>query len=253
MFLATIPAVMYVDKLGRKPVMIVGGTGMFLCHFIIAIIFAKNQHQWQTHKGAGWAAVAMVWLFVINFGYSWGPCAWVIISEVWPLSNRAYGIALGASANWMSNFIVGQITPDMIEHLTYGTFIFFGLLTFGGVVFVWFVVPETKRLSLEEMDIIFGTEGVAEAVSYARHDILRTLTFHYRTASVWRGLAGRLGLTQYWRGLVLEISSQRRDLIHQVGHTATETRQWSRKGRVSRCEPIRASVAHSRMGGSLMT
>jgi MFS family permease len=54
MFLATIPAVMYVDKLGRKPVFIVGGTGMFLCHFIIAGIFAQNQSQWATHQGAGW-------------------------------------------------------------------------------------------------------------------------------------------------------------------------------------------------------
>ena len=65
----------------------------------------------------------------------------------------------------MSNFIVGQITPDLIANIRYGTFIFFGLLTKGGVVFVWFVVPETKRLSLEEMDTIFGSEGVASAVS----------------------------------------------------------------------------------------
>ena len=105
------------------------------------------------------------WLFVVNFGYSWGPCAWVIISEVWPLSNRAYGIALGASSNWMSNFIVGQITPDMLESLKYGTFIFFGLMTFSGGLFVWFYVPETKRLTLEEMDTLFGSTGVAEAVS----------------------------------------------------------------------------------------
>ena len=70
MFLATIPAVMYVDKLGRKPVMIVGGLGMFFCHMVIAIIFAKNANQWHTHQAAGWAAVVFVWLFVINFGYS---------------------------------------------------------------------------------------------------------------------------------------------------------------------------------------
>ena len=101
----------------------------------------------------------------VNFILSRGPCAWVLISEVWPLSNRAYGIAIGASANWMTNFIVGQITPDMIEKITYGTFIFFGLMTFFGVCFIWFVVPETKRLSLEEMDILFGTQGLAEAVS----------------------------------------------------------------------------------------
>lgn len=72
MFIATIPTVIYVDKLGRKPIMIVGGIGMLFCHFTIAIIFAKNEHSWAEHKAAGWAAVAMVWLFVINFGYSWG-------------------------------------------------------------------------------------------------------------------------------------------------------------------------------------
>jgi len=86
--------------------------------------------------------------------------------QVWPLSNRAYGIALGASSNWMSNFIVGQITPKMLEKIAYGTFIFFGALTFGGAVFVWLVVPETKRLTLEEMDVLFGSVGVAEAVSF---------------------------------------------------------------------------------------
>lgn len=73
MFLATVPAVLYIDKLGRKPVMLAGSLGMGICHFAIAIIFAKNQYQWATHKTAGWAAVAMVWFFVVNFGYSWGP------------------------------------------------------------------------------------------------------------------------------------------------------------------------------------
>lgn len=73
MFLATIPAVLYIDKLGRKPVMLAGSTGMFICHITIAVIFGKNEHQWATHKAAGWAASVMLWLFVVNFGYSWGP------------------------------------------------------------------------------------------------------------------------------------------------------------------------------------
>ena len=234
MFLATIPAVMYVDKLGRKPVMIVGGTGMFLCHFIIAIIFAKNQDQWSTHKAAGWAAVVMVWLFVINFGYSWGPCAWVLISEVWPLSNRAYGIAIGASANWMSNFIVGQITPDMIKHLKYGTFIFFGLLTFGGVLFVWFVVPETKRLSLEEMDVIFGAQGVAQAVSYALIALtvqLKTILINYcRTTNGWLRSAVKSALTLRWLGW--ELSTRIRLCPWNIHRMGLETREWSRRWKV---------------------
>lgn len=61
----------------------------------------------------------------------------------------------------MNNFIVGQVTPDMLETMTYGTYIFFGLLTFGGAAFIWLVFPETKGLSLEEMDILFGSVGVA--------------------------------------------------------------------------------------------
>ncbi|PVH68455.1 general substrate transporter [Cadophora sp. DSE1049] len=163
MFLATIPAVLYIDKLGRKPVLTVGAIGMATCHIIIAAIVAKNRDSWESHKAAGWAAVVMVWLFVVHFGYSWGPCAWIIVAEIWPLSSRSYGIALGASSNWMNNFIVGQVTPDMIEGISYGTYLIFGILTFLGAGFIWFYVPETKRLTLEEMDVIFGSEGTAQA------------------------------------------------------------------------------------------
>lgn len=74
MWLATFPAVAYVDKLGRKPILVTGAIGMATCHMIIAIIVAKNQDAWESHKAAGWAAVSMVWLFVVFFGYSWGPC-----------------------------------------------------------------------------------------------------------------------------------------------------------------------------------
>ncbi|KAH8816579.1 general substrate transporter [Xylogone sp. PMI_703] len=163
MFIATIPSVLWIDKLGRKPVLTIGALGMATCHIIISVIVAKDKDSWPTHKAAGWAAVAMVWLFVIHFGYSWGPCAWIIVAEIWPLSNRPYGIALGASSNWMNNFIVGQVTPDMISGITYGTYLVFGILTYMGAAFIWFFVPETKRLTLEEMDVIFGSQGTAQA------------------------------------------------------------------------------------------
>ncbi len=105
----------------------------------------------------------MVWLFVVFFGYSWGPCAWIVIAEIWPISQRPYGIAIGASSNWMNNFIVGQVTPDMLTHLTYGTYIFFGLFTFMAAAFIWIFFPETKGLTLEEMDVLFGSIGHAAA------------------------------------------------------------------------------------------
>ncbi|KAL1606006.1 hypothetical protein SLS59_003130 [Nothophoma quercina] len=162
MFIATIPAVLYIDRVGRKPVLAIGAIGMGVSHIIIAIILAKNIDNFHNQPGAGWAAVVMVWLFVVHFGYSWGPCAWILIAEIWPISTRPYGTALGGSSNWMNNFIIGQITPDLLEKITYGTYILFGLLTFVGAGFIWFFVPETKRLSLEEMDIIFGSEGAAQ-------------------------------------------------------------------------------------------
>lgn len=117
MFIATIPSVLYIDKIGRKPILTVGAIGMATCHIIIAAIVARDRDSWPDHKAAGWAAVAMVWLFVIHFGYSWGPCAWIIVAEIWPLSNRPYGIALGASSNWMNNFIVGQVRFFLIPPL----------------------------------------------------------------------------------------------------------------------------------------
>lgn len=80
MFLATIPAVLYVDKFGRKTILIVGGIGMALSHFIVAGITATYGADWEAaaaradgsapHQGAGWAAVVFIWLYAIHFGYS---------------------------------------------------------------------------------------------------------------------------------------------------------------------------------------
>ncbi|WAO94606.1 Hypothetical protein NCS54_01219700 [Fusarium falciforme] len=175
MFIATVPAVLWIDRLGRKPVLIVGAIGMATCHIIIAVILAKNIDNFHNHQAAGWAAICMVWLFVVHFGYSWGPCAWIIIAEIWPLSTRPYGTSLGASSNWMNNFIVGQVTPDMLDGITYGTYILFGLLTYIGAAFIYFFVPETKRLSLEEMDLIFGSEGTAQADAERMDEINREI------------------------------------------------------------------------------
>ncbi|EMD65972.1 hypothetical protein COCSADRAFT_25553 [Bipolaris sorokiniana ND90Pr] len=173
MFLATIPAVLYADTLGRKPVLISGVIGIAACHFIVSGIAAGFEDDWPHHQGAGWAACAMVWLFVVFFGYSWGPSSWIVMAEIWPLANRPYGIALGASSNWINNFIVGQVTPDMLTHLRYGTYIFFGIFTAVGAAFIFFFFLKTKELSLEEMDHLFGFVGTAQREKERWNDVYR--------------------------------------------------------------------------------
>lgn len=163
MFLTTIPSTIWVDRTGRKPILISGAFIMAACHFIVAILTSQFFFTWNQHPAAGWVACAMVWIFAGAFGYSWGPAAWILISEIFPLSVRGKGMSIAASSNWMNNFIVGQVTPSMLAAMPWGTFVFFGIFSFLGGVFIWFFVPETKGLTLEEMDEVFGSGGIAAA------------------------------------------------------------------------------------------
>ncbi|KAI0011838.1 general substrate transporter [Xylariaceae sp. FL0662B] len=198
MLLATIPTLIWVDKFGRKPILVIGALGMAFCHFAIAVIFAKNENQWERQQGSAWACIVLVWIYVAFFGWSWGPCEWILVAEVWPLSARPYGTAIATSANWMNNFIVGQVTPDMIANIRYGTFLVFGIMIALGATFIWFLTPETSRLTLEEMDVVFGSPGAAQAdrermeaiaQEIGMNDFLRTIgrrtsTTHAQKASV---------------------------------------------------------------------
>lgn len=96
------------------------------------------------------------------------------MAEVFPLGVRAKGISIGAASNWLNNFAIGQATPDMVGSMGYGTFIFFGLVCFLAAAFIYFMVPETKGLTLEEMDEVFGDEAGNAADDRARLDRIYT-------------------------------------------------------------------------------
>ncbi|RJE20171.1 transporter [Aspergillus sclerotialis] len=174
-FLFTIPAVVWVDKFGRRYILIAGAIGMASCHFIVAGIIGAYSGKWQSNTSAGWAAVVFVWIFVINFAYSWGPVSWIVCSEVFPLSMRAKGVSIGGSSNWLNNFAVAISTSPFIQASNFGTFIFFGCVTTLAVLYVFFLVPETKGRTLEEMDEIFGSTGIAAEDSVRKARIEREI------------------------------------------------------------------------------
>ena len=155
----TLPAVLFLDNFGRKTFLIVGAVGMCICHVIVAAIDGSFENSWSTHTSAGWASIAFIWLFAVNFAYSWGPVAWVLTQEIFPNSMRSRGVSIVASTNWMFNFIIGLTTRDMLASMKYGTYIFFAAFCGMGAVFVWLVVPETKNKTLEELDIYFGGDN----------------------------------------------------------------------------------------------
>jgi sugar porter (SP) family MFS transporter len=161
LFLATIPAVLFLDLWGRKPTLIAGALTMGVCHFVVAAIIGTHDNglSLDTHPAAAWTAVAFIFIFAIGFGFSWGPTAWVIVSEVFPLGLRAKGVSIGASSNWLNNFAVGISTLDFVAAAPFGAYIFLGMICIISVFYVYFFVPETKNRTLDELDELFGDES----------------------------------------------------------------------------------------------
>ncbi|KAJ5517961.1 Major facilitator superfamily domain general substrate transporter [Penicillium expansum] len=165
----TLPTVLYLDKFGRKTFLIVGASGMFICHIVVAIVEGIYEPKWNLNEGLarpqGWVAIAFIWLFAVNFAYSWGPVSWVLAQEIFPNSQRSRGVSIVASTNWMFNFIIGLTTKDMLGSMKYGTYIFFAIFSALGGLFIWKFAPETKDKTLEELDVFFGGDNnsIAEA------------------------------------------------------------------------------------------
>ncbi len=100
-FVSTLPAMLIIDKVGRKPMLIAGSIAMWIFMVIPAIIVAKFRHDWPSHVVGGWTAVVCIWLYTGSFGATWGPVSWTLVSEIFPLSIRSKGAAFGASSNWV--------------------------------------------------------------------------------------------------------------------------------------------------------
>ncbi|KAH7911331.1 general substrate transporter [Hygrophoropsis aurantiaca] len=155
-FLAVGPAIILIDRWGRKPLLRGGAAAMALSHLLIAVLIFQYEHDWAGHAWAAWVAVGAIYMFTFSYGTSFGPISWVIPAEVFPLAVRSRGVALATGSNWTNNFFIGLITPPLMEISAGHTFLLFACACALAYLWATHIIPETAGVSLEEMDRIFG-------------------------------------------------------------------------------------------------
>ncbi|XP_054806541.1 sugar transport protein 7-like [Prosopis cineraria] len=149
---STFISIATVDRLGRRALLISGGIQMITCQVIVAIIlglkFGENQ---ELSKSYSIVVVVVICLFVVAFGWSWGPLGWTVPSEIFPLEIRSAGQSVTVAVNLLFTFIIAQIFLSLLCSFRYGIFLFFaGWITIMTIV-VFLFLPETKGVPIEEM------------------------------------------------------------------------------------------------------
>ncbi|MBW4024198.1 MAG: sugar porter family MFS transporter [Proteobacteria bacterium] len=147
--LATFLAIGVVDRLGRRPVLIAGFATMTVGMGVLGYMLSIGTLSF----GMQIFAVIMLLVFIIGFATSAGPLIWVLCSEVQPTKGRDFGIAASTLTNWVANFIVGVTFLSMLQGLGNGiTFGIYAALNAAFLLFTFFMVPETKGISLEKIE-----------------------------------------------------------------------------------------------------
>jgi len=157
-----------VERFGRRTILIYGALGMLICQFLVAIIGVTVGFN-HTHPNpadptttlannipAVNAQIAFIAIFIFFFASTWGPGAWIVIGEIFPLPIRSRGVGLSTASNWLWNTIIAVITPYMVgkDHgnLQSSVFFIWGGLCTCAFVYSYFLIPETKGLTLEQVD-----------------------------------------------------------------------------------------------------
>ncbi|GET20008.1 D-xylose transporter XylE [Prolixibacter denitrificans] len=158
----TVVAILTVDKLGRKPLMIIGAVGMAFSMLALGLMFYIGN--------VGIAALIFMLLYTASFAVSWGPVAWVMLAEIFPNSIRG-AMSIAVAAQWVANLIVSWTFPIMNDstaltnafHHGFAYWIY-GIMGILAAVFMWKVVPETKGRTLEEMEGLWGRKHHSQPI-----------------------------------------------------------------------------------------
>ncbi|KAL1792050.1 hypothetical protein ACET3X_009801 [Alternaria dauci] len=173
----TLNATWTVDRFGRKFLFIVGGIGMGICMLIAATVETQTPTLPSGAKTepVGIAIVFLMFLFALFYKPSWGATVWIFTAEIFSMNIRAQAVGMCSQTQNVVNSIVQQFFPVFLKNEGFYAFYMFAAINLLLAAFVWFFVPETKKVSLEEMDAIFGgqnhvVEGAAiEEKDPARH------------------------------------------------------------------------------------
>ena len=166
----TVPALLFVDRWGRRPTLLVGALLMMTWLFANAGILAsygtyepdgvggKKEASMSVTGPASQALIACSYLFVASFAPTWGPVSWIYPPELYPLRVRGKAVALATSANWAFNFALSYFVPPSFVQIQWRTYLIFGIFCFAMFWHVLFMFPETAGKTLEEVqDIFTGT------------------------------------------------------------------------------------------------
>lgn len=154
--LATIPAIVLVDRIGRKPLLLVGSVGMTLTLGAMAVVFASagvgpDGKPLLGHTAAVAGLIAAN-LYIVAFAVSWGPVMWVLLGEMFPNQMRGAGLALSGATNWVANFTVTVTFLPLLSAVGLaGAYGFYAAAAAISLPFVWAAVRETKGKTLEQM------------------------------------------------------------------------------------------------------
>jgi len=154
----TVVAIVTVDKLGRKPLQIIGALVMAVAMFALGGAFALQI------KGV--VALLCMLLYIAGFAVSWGPVVWVLLSEIFPNQIRGKAMAVAVAAQWIANFLVSWTfpilndNPYLLNAFHHGfAYWIYGVMSVLAALFMWKLVPETKGRTLEQMEALWLTHG----------------------------------------------------------------------------------------------
>ncbi|KAJ4248814.1 hypothetical protein NW762_012652 [Fusarium torreyae] len=169
--ICTIIAFFYINRTGRRPLLIYGAIGMGVCHFVIgAVIAAFKQPAPEGVAGnlnvivkvvgsPSYVIIAFAYLLIIVYYFTLAPVTWVYSAEVWSLGTRATGMGIATIGNWIFNFALGLFVPPGFRNIDFGLFILFGVLCLCAATFAFFMYPETCGKTLEEVETMFAKGG----------------------------------------------------------------------------------------------